>query len=1776
MPDAFALWESLKSDFFRYYDTPFALSDRKVEAERRARLDADMVSWREPWLELLPEYATISQELPDALADAGGNGSLPEFARLGLLASVPALYRHQYDMFRNSAAGLHSVITAGTGSGKTEALFLPVLNALLQESESWTANAKVDPALWWHGGAFSLQRGGEKGRLPGVRALVLYPMNALVEDQLVRLREALDSEASREWLDAHRKGHRFYFGRYTGQTPVSGALGSRERVEELRTFLRSVERRHKQAIDKDQADPLPGGRLRRYFVQSVDGAEMRSRWDMQAAAPDVLITNYSMLNVMLMRTREQGIFAQTRAWLDDDPRNVFHLVVDELHLYRGTPGTEVSYLIRKLLRRLGLDERPNQLRVLAASASLSGDAGSFLADFFAQPSDRFAVPVRSTFKEYGPLAPSLSAGSEAFVAADAPEGLLAEDAVRLLSDFDVGPVVQAAWNRDGRRPRSASEAASLLFPDASRDTALSALRGLLRAVSTAAEAGELSAVRFRAHLMFRSIQGIWACSSPECDQAPDYWHADRRIGRLYTQPKFRCDCGGRVLELLYCQGCGELYLGGFTAAPHEGAELSAYLLPEFPNLEELPERVGTRRTSDIYQVFWPRSDTAPANRADWKVDGGNVEYEYRKADYDPRQGRVSDTFFGHKGWRFVVKASPEMMARLSAIPTRCAQCGQDWSGKYDKDLRPLPPDDPRRQDSSIRLMRTGFEKVGQVLGDSLVRQLHGNRKLVVFTDSRQEAARLAGGLEKSHYLDLVRQITIETVISRRLNQADIDLVAEGARSGWTDAAKAVRRRLRELDLSLAVQFEDLARGDEISSSDAARVSAWLANLVAGATSLGSVELQVEQQLLALGVNPAGPAPSVQKDKSTGHRWTELVDWAAIPAFNPVSPAQNDYVARLRSDALDEVLDTLFSGAGRDIESLGLGVVTTSRATRLDPEVEAIVEGTVRLLGGRRRFDGRKPAILKKPSYLAQYWKAAAAAIGSTTADLEDAVREAIGDELDASLLAPVKLEIRPVDSDGLVCSRCRKRYLNPAARICIDCLVALRPATPDDLKDDYYVHLATSAGAGFRLHCEELTGQTDRIEAQSRQAQFQGIFLDRDEPELADEIDLLSVTTTMEVGVDIGALNAVMLANMPPMQFNYQQRVGRAGRRRDPLAVALTICRGRSHDDYFFRHPDDIISTPPADPYIDLTRHEILQRSATAEVLRMAFAAEAPGAVSFDAGDNVHGQFGTTADWPAIRVRIVGWLRRNRAAVRAEIEAAAAFTPTSAEEIDRITAAIVDDLGGAIDGAADDHPERDLSEALAANGVLPMFGFPTRVRRLYLERPITWPPTATLDRPLDFAVGAFAPGSDQVKDKQIHRAVGLAEWVPGWRGPKLHDNVFGPLSPVSYCRDCQHFARKAKVGEFCPNCGSGRYRGTLLSEPEGFRTTFAPKDFGGSFEWSNARAAEPRLVTESAPSRAFGHGFALVESWRGRIYTINDNNDREFHFVRASDGSWLELEAARAAGMTVPPAGEDGPISASLGAQAVTDALLVGIDPAIVPVGLNLQPRKKSMGRLAAWRSLSYLLRDAGARLLQVEKRELKVGLHEVRRTHGPEARVFLADTLENGAGYCSHLGSPEVFPSLVDGVRAYLAELSGDHAARCDSTCYDCLRDYYNMGYHPMLDWRLARDLFDLMDTGTFDHSRWASIEARLAGDMAEAFGATATLLDGGTSAVLADDWAAVVHHPLEVTSPLDDAGERMCVALRDLEWRGFGVAARKPIIFASSYEIARRPAKIAAQVYE
>ena len=234
-------------------------------------------------------------------------------------------------------------------------------------------------------------------------------------------------------------------------------------------------------------------------------------------------------------------------------------------------------------------------------------------------------------------------------------------------------------------------------------------------------------------------------------------------------------------------------------------------------------------------------------------------------------------------------------------------------------------------------------------------------------------------------------------------------------------------------------------------------------------------------------------------------------------------------------------------------------------------------------------------------------------------------------------LDPNNLYLVPPSKDkgeGYRCKRCNAFYMHPAAGICPVCnsdkvqKEELEKLFEDKIdKDlDYYHYLSEDAGKPFRLNAAELTGQSDKGDKLKRQRWFQDIFI-QDEIAQVQGIDLLSITTTMEAGVDIGALLAVMMGNMPPRRFNYQQRVGRAGRRSAGLSLAVTFCCGRSHDDFYFQRLESITGDSPPSPYVDMRSEKILKRVLNKEILRSAFRIIQLN-IENEEG-NVHGEFGT-------------------------------------------------------------------------------------------------------------------------------------------------------------------------------------------------------------------------------------------------------------------------------------------------------------------------------------------------------------------------------------------------------------------------------------------------------------------------------------------------------------------------------------------------------------------
>ncbi|WP_216634582.1 DEAD/DEAH box helicase [Gloeomargarita lithophora] len=1696
------------------------------------------------------------------------------------------LYQHQLASLQEPIANQKDiVVTTGTGSGKTECFLLPLLAQLAKESQNWTApNSKPTNQCWWDESVnpskeWVAQRSHET-RPAAVRALILYPLNALVEDQLRRLRKVLDSPTVHQWLDRTRAGNRITFGRYTGLTPVPGTKIKRNKLQELRTIMQGMEQEYQNLQSGISSDPklleempdLP------FYFPRLDGGEMRSRWDMQDDPPDILITNYSMLNIMMMRSIENNIFDSTKKWLESDLENKFYLIVDELHAYRGTSGTEVAYILRLLYHRLGLTANSPQLRILTTTASLeAGQEGNdFLRQFFGrgdfcfitgaqtQPRDGARLTINQyhhAFAEFArsvqpdpfcPMHPPELESSRPFMTTlaeslgtssigsepprqlgEALENIEASDAIR-----DACQVVNG-----GVRATDVRDLDDQLFPNAREPEQLisDALRGFLLALGMSTLANGRSPQPVRGHLFFHNLQNLWACINPNCtDPAVDQKlrNSERNkptIGAVHANHSLSCSCGSRILDLIVCEVCGEVLVGGYKATRRVRNTNVEILTPDQPNLEGIPDTVILSQKFDNYRIFWPLPhdsrpwDTQPQDM-DWTNRSIGRRWIRAKLNYVTgmlSQGNGALNGDEVAGWLYQVVGNNS--DQVSAFPSKCPRCDTDYGRRK---VFPTP----------LRTHRTGFQKACQVIAGGLLREMpapapqsiRSPRKLVIFSDSRQDAAKLAAGMERDHYRDMVRLLLIQSF-----------------KDYWTDFVEYLKNfyaenptldavLIRNINLTLhediinAPELFDIQKADEFSNryldiareaerwmrnqrpqNDSAR-SEWLRMLrdYPNRVPLLDLRRKLRDSLLQYGICPGGTDFSAlnysvgQNSGREWHSWLECYNWGiSVVPTSPIIPEQTNHLDRLEGKLAYEMMYAIFIHAARVLENIGQGWVSYSPVGHSSDVLIQVADAVIRQLGIRRLHkyssyfhQGSKQDL---PDYSKRYSNRIANDFFTNV--LQQLTGSHVGMPSGKSLaLDPDKLYLVPPseqNSDGsrpgYRCPQCNAFYLHPAGGICPECntsrnenapIIRLEPSqSRSDF--DYYTYLSEQSGQPFRMNAAELTGQTEKDERPKRQRWFQDVFINQEIPKVQG-IDLLSVTTTMEAGVDIGALLAVMMSNMPPRRFNYQQRVGRAGRRSAGVSLAVTFCRGRSHDDFYFQCPESITGDPPPPPYVDMRSKEIFRRVLIKEVLRLAFT-ETGISGSLELTDSVHGEFGKVEDWNNCRNQVVAWLQNNsnESKITSILDALRIQVNLDIED-SQFLIYLRENLILEIDGIVTDttYTQDTLSERLANAGYLPMFGFPTRVRLLYTK----WSNKETIDRDLDIAIGQFAPGSQTVRDRAVHTACGVVELVPANNGNRtLSRRGFSPALPepnqaLGLCSNCQAVVYPYQPEQpitgselqpsQCPVCHQQTMRRVDAREPKGFFTDLKPDDYDGQFEWQ-PRSTRPTVSINSPAGHSISILNANVSTVSDRIISINDNGGRGgFDFQNASvfgrpqSGAYVVADSIEG-GDRVTGYGQRFRIA--LLSRRKTDILLVNI--AQWNEGVFADPMTVE-GR-AAWYSFAFWLRIASSAYLDVDPQELQAGFRTLAQNGRVVGEGFLSDSLENGAGYCNFLANPNQFQEVMT-----QADIDNDrtiahrwlnpqaHGKNCDTSCNDCLRDYRNLAYHGLLDWRLALDMARLI----------------------------------------------------------------------------------------------------------
>ena len=1702
----------LKKQLTNYIESAYPLSDPILVRARRELLKTayeGKLLAQEPYIETTSRYAGHdggydSLELPEkiasffqTLATTRRTNQRPDEDATVIF---PKMYRHQAKAFRSFLAeGKDIIVATGTGSGKTECFLLPMLGSIYRE-------AYERP---------------ESFNKPGVRALILYPMNALVNDQLSRLRNLFGDPAVVEAFHECKLGGRHpHFGMYTGRTPYPGprtAAKDGERVApimeyylnmepELESHLRSMGRYPAKDLKRFYAKELEevgvyktgqrAGQTYRKFnwqkrlhTQSGD-SELLTRQEMVAGSgttpgqsPDILITNYSMLEYMLVRPFERPIFRETAEWLAQEG-NEFLLVIDEAHMYRGAQGAEVGFLLRRLRARLGISEKPEKLRVICTSASMGSGAvamnniRNFAADLTGKsPEDYSAIEGFREVPDAGtppdPLMAEVLAAIDLddihaaakpgqlkaaidpfFRAMGKPCSFLDEHGIlkHLNEVLENTPLINCLLASTAGRARSISDLAEALFPGVPNHQ--KAIEALITLGSIARKfEGEPGLVPTRVHVMFRGLHALYACSNPFCTGRQNEPGKEAMLGKLFHEPVSSCDaCGSRVLEMASCRNCGSPYLIGYS--PEKDLTSLAFVWGE------------TEGNLHPFQLL--------PTRPRYEANCEEVRFHLATGYLDPNHSFPEEEI--RSLW---ISLDDDKNRQL--MFRRCGMCQppRSLSSSRISNFR------TKGEQPFTALIESQFAEQAPQSKDE--RLPNRGRKVLVFSDGRQKAARLAPALEHSHARDLFRQVV--ALAAHELKE----------KTGYTGMDKlypAVIWVCNDRGLNLFPSQEEREFKQHLLGARSKTLEQLIQHANQGylkPTQSYAVQLYDEMTDRFFSLNSLALG-TVEEDPFV----RSLFDDFPSVGLNPeaVLSVFRDWV-RLQLEA------RRFLPPGADLTRFS--DVVWERPEGIDPDNDSQV------FPGE--FSAYIGAILPDPTRFLEVRDWFKGFIRTSNLfDLQN----------DRYFLMPHGLSLTMRMEDAwLRCTSCSRLYVQALNDICPSCLGKVVPADNDYLESRtgfYRDHLRLAFdrqslepfGLSAAEHTAQLTGKQNDSpfnKTEEYELRFQDIFLKDEAP-----IDVLSCTTTMEVGIDIGSLSGVALRNVPPQVANYQQRAGRAGRRGRSVASVVTYAHGSSHDAHYFGQPERIISGQVLDPIVYIENQQILARHINAYLLQRFFheAVEASGENFrlFEALGMVE-QF-LSGDFPCSLEKIEEWLDLNQEVLKAEISLwAPRYSYGFQKEVPEVGATVdaaiqhfrhrlrttlpVHDFEkrAELEGGAKDSLEKILTESLLdfllSRAVLPRYAFPTDVVSFWVAKR-KYPGEAPMreyhyepSRDLQIALSEYAPGASLTIDKW--RFTSAAIYSPYESGV---GHVLEKHEPYTSCRKCgwTSVSPGSLEIESCPSCGFDELIRQSFIIPPGFAPDINEKwkiDVGDGAA-TRGETTKAQIEIDEPPKvwdlELYSGRLSLLARGQRLVMVNKGIGDRGFMICPECGRSepsfgpqFTQTKLTRAG----TPQSHKHPLDFGvvcdgrakgpyfMGHRFPTDVLLFRVNlepplycPTVLPVAKS------------ALTSLVESISLAASRTLQIDEGEMSGNWTPVTGEDGPESAVyfFLYDLLPGGAGY-TRLVRTEI-ERVLDATETLLADCS------CRSSCYQCLRHYRNNYIHATLDRHLALALLRYFRYGT------------------------------------------------------------------------------------------------------
>lgn len=1531
--DPLSTSKRVTTTYERYLTTFLPLKDAALREGLADAVRAPGVMAKGPFLEASPPYApgaTISDLVRDAVLS-------PEFLNLCSPALPPdrPLYRHQETAIRKAAAGRSLVVATGTGSGKTESFLVPILDNLCREHVQGTLG-------------------------PGTRALLLYPMNALANDQVKRLRSLLAEYPH------------ITFGRYTGETEETPA-----KAQELFAEL------------NPGVAPLPN--------------ELISRKAMRENPPHILLTNYAMLEYLLLRPADMDLFEGPHGghwkWL----------AIDEAHVYSGSLGSEIAMLLRRLRERVGGGDRLQAILTSATvgsdnsavsqfASSLSGAHVEWVAED-AQRQDVVAA-TRRELPAHGSWALPDVCDFEAIVHAPEPEAaLLSAARAHGWNGANPGDALASEEHVVALRRTLAAgprTIASLTQPEVPGSWAwtASALAACVKAASSSQDSSGSAVINARYHLFAKAAEGAFTCLG---DNGP----------HMALTRHERCEvCADPSFEVGACSRCGHVYLCGRVEATPDG------------------DRLVPAPRSDLH-AMWFMLDPQVGSTAEGAMD----EDDAVLADSEPvaKEAEVEHLCASCGLLRGDPNSCPSAVCDAAtsrpvqrlvgghASKERCLSCGQLAANL----VRPFSTGN----DAAAAVLATAlYQEIPPVCGDTLGRPGEG-RKLLLFSDSRQAASFFSSYLETSFSTIRRRSLVLQSIpaaVDGEGGPAFVeDVVTEVAKAGLRHQLFNRRdsRQAREASAGLWVMQELLSLDDRQSLE-----------------GLGQVAIRLDR-------DPAWPtpAPLLQLGLTAEEAWTllevlvqTLRTQGALTMPESVAPDDEAFSPRMgpifvrgeASESKRKILSWLPSRLGTTNRRLSYLQRVLKQLGADESQARQVLDGCWNFLT-RAVTDG---------------W------LGTKHHQTAGVVMQVDHTWLRINTLSPGDELFR--------CDQCHRLTVLSVRGVCpaTSCDGALHETQLPTLTDDtnHYRELHRNI-LPMGMTVREHTAQWVSTKAAEIQQQF-----------VKGEVNVLSCSTTFELGVDVGELEGVMMRNVPPSTANYLQRAGRAGRRTSSAAVVLTFAQRRPHDLARFLDPVQMISGEVRAPYVHLDNDRIDRRHAHSVALAHFFR---------ERWTTTHVQWRNAGDFflggsPTGAQQLMTYLEAPPAEVVDTLHAVlpesvirligvhdGSWTTTLGQLITEVGSQLENDVAEFEELRETAHKERQdylsarygkisanlrsqqLLGLLAQRNVLPKYGFPVDtvdMRTMFTDA--TLGASVQLTRDLSTAIYEYAPGAQVVAGGHLWTSGGVYR-MPG---KELEVRYYAA------CKSCGHYQDQVTaLDPQCPACGEPRPTMAKYAKPVyGFvaaRKVTKPGTRPPLRAWRGSTHVR-RMSAESRDRQVSteGGGLTLTSGPRGQLVAISEGA-RERGFWICDWCGWGESVDGN-----IPKKHRDlmrdrectGPLQKlSLGHTYETDVLrLTG----------------------GAWAnealtspSVLYALLEGASRELDIAREDIDGTLH-IAEDQRPALVLF--DTVAGGAGNVLRVAED------FDGVARRALELVRTCECGIETSCFACLRTYRNDRYHEHL----------------------------------------------------------------------------------------------------------------------